>query len=699
MRSSQGRLPRERSNPEISEESNVFKRPIFAAAILGLFALASVADADVKPVAPTIAQMSAFPKMSGFTVSPDGAHIAALEARGEDRVILVWKTDALTTAPTVIASQSMKIQAVDFVKNDVLGVSLWQPYDLKIESTTKTFIGKFYLTDLQGKNWRDPLPLPRPRTSVEETEQSLSNPTLLDPLVNDPNHILVVNNVGVNAGDVYKVNIRTARAERVQRSDAAVAGYVTDLNGDLRSRNRLSSDSAGTYVATEFRSGSGWAEHFRSYVKDRDIVDVIGFSKDPNIAFVASNRGRDKVAIYEYNVDQRALGDIAFEHKYFDAAAASVWGYKDENFGEIVSFTYSGPRSTSVVNAPRFRQIDASIRAALNINPQSQTFVDPASGERTAAPYDVSRYYRIISSSADLNVIIIGVGGPDEPASYYLLRNKSQLSLLSREFPDIDARAFGTTTLVYYKARDGLDIPAFLTKPNVDMCGPGPWPTVIHPHGGPWARDDLTFDNSMWVPLLASRCRAVLRPQFRGSADGWGRRLWVAGDAEWGQKMQDDKDDGAKWMIENRLAAPGRIAMFGFSYGGYSAFAAAVRPNGLYKCAIAGAGVSDINRIWSRFYRNQFFRDGQAKTVAGLNPLDRADAIQIPIMVYHGVRDQTVPIEQSDWFVARARRSGQDVQYFKFDDYGHGPAWTREIFGNQLRAIDTYLREGCAGGL
>lgn len=677
----------------------MFQRPVFAAAMFSLFALAAVADAEVKPAAPSIAQLAAFPKMSGFTVSPDGAHIAALEARGEDRVILVWRSDALTTPPTVIGSQSMKIQAVTFVKDDVLGVSLWQPYDLKFESTTKTFIGKFYLTDLQGKDWRDPLPLPRPRTSIEETEQSLSNPTLLDPLVNDRDHILVVNNVGVNSGDVYRVNVRTARAERVQRSDARVADYLTDLNGEVRSRDRLSSDDAGTFVATEFRTETGWSEHFRSYVKDRDIVDVVGFSKDPNIAYVASNRGRDKVAIYEYNIAQKSLGEIAFEHKYFDAANASVRRYKDENFGEVVSFTYNGPRTTPFYVSPRFKQIDASIRAALNINPQNQTFVDPATGERSTAPYDVSRYYRIVSSSSDLNTIIIGVGGPDEPTSYYLLKNKNQLSLLSKEYPQIDSRAFGTTTLVYYKARDGLDIPAFLTKPNVDMCGPGPWPAVVHPHGGPWARDDLTFDNSMWVPLLASRCRAVLRPQFRGTADGWGRRLWIAGDAEWGQKMQDDKDDGAKWMIENRIAAPGRIAMFGFSYGGYAAFAAAVRPNGLYKCAIAGAGVSDIYKIWSRFYRNQFFRDGQAKTVAGLNPIDSAASIQIPIMVYHGVRDQTVPIEQSEWFVARARRSNQDVQFIKFDDYAHGPAWTREIFGNQLQAIDTYLREGCAGGL
>jgi len=235
-----------------------------------------------------------------------------------------------------------------------------------------------------------------------------------------------------------------------------------------------------------------------------------------------------------------------------------------------------------------------------------------------------------------------------------------------------------------------------VTTPNPDLCGPAPWPAVVHPHGGPWARDTMGWDGSMWVPLMASRCMAVLRPQFRGS-QGWGRKLWKAGDAEWGQKMQDDKDDGAKWMVEQGIAQKGRIAMFGFSYGGYSAMAAAVRPEGNYKCAIAGAGVSDIDRIWARFYLNPFFRERQAPTVKGLNPLDKADKIQIPIMVYHGDRDQIVPLEQSVWFVNKAKGSKQPVAYHPIADYAHGPAWTRKIMADQLGHIEDYLLRGCGG--
>jgi dipeptidyl aminopeptidase/acylaminoacyl peptidase len=339
--------------------------------------------------------------------------------------------------------------------------------------------------------------------------------------------------------------------------------------------------------------------------------------------------------------------------------------------------------------------LDKAIRGALGLKQQSLTLTDPANGQSTATDYDLDASYRLTAWTRDLSTVVFTVHGDSRPPETYLLRN-GKLMLLAKAYPDIDPASLGTTTLIYYKARDGLDIPAFLTRPNTELCGPAPWPAVVHPHGGPWGRDEMGFDGSMWVPLMASRCMAVLRPQFRGS-QGWGKKLWLAGDAEWGQKMQDDKDDGAKWLLDNGIAQRGRIAMFGFSYGGYSAMAAAVRPNGLYKCAIAGAGVSDHKRIWARFYTNPFFREAQAPTVAGLNPVDFADKIQIPVMVYHGERDQTVPLEQSDWYVSKAKRSGQPVVYHQLADYAHGPAWTRKIMADQLGYIENYLLRDCGG--
>ncbi|MFM6853262.1 MAG: alpha/beta hydrolase family protein [Sphingopyxis sp.] len=678
-------------------------RPIAlaSAALIAALPLTASQSTDTRPAPPTIAQLAAFPRMSSFDVSPDGQHIVALEARGEDRVILVWRTDAMNAAPTVIGASQMKIAGVQFVKNDRLGVSLWQPYDVRGEGVTKTFIGKLFITDLEGRDWREPLPLPRARTEAETQAQARTSPSVLDTLPNDPDDILVVNNVGTNAGDVFRVNVRTNRAERVQRSDEDVAGYVTDANGQLRARSQYGTDGNGAFIVLQIRNpqSGNWEEHFRSYVKDRDATEVIGFTSDANIALIRSNRGRDKAAIYEYDISARQMGEALFQHRYFDAADVRTFPYQNggERFGEIIGLSYNGPLGDDVTwTSPQFIEIDRAIRTAMNITTTPLTVVDPANGQRGTIQYTNDKAYRLISYSADLKRVIFAVSASNLPPSYYLLNN-GRLTLLSATYPDVDARSLGKTALVYYPARDGQTIPAFLTKPAEALCGAGPWPTVIHPHGGPWARDEMAFDGSMWVPLMSSRCMAVLQPQYRGS-DGWGRHLWMAGDAEWGQKMQDDKDDGVRWLIEQRVAIPGRVAMFGFSYGGYASMAAAVRPNGLYKCAIAGAGVSDIRRIWSRFYTNPFFRGAQGPTVAGLSPVDQAAHIQIPIMVYHGDRDRTVPIEQSEWFVRGARQSGQPVVYHEIQDYAHGPAWTRAIMAEQLGYIDDYLRNGCGTG-
>jgi dipeptidyl aminopeptidase/acylaminoacyl peptidase len=672
-------------------------RTLLTAALLLVAPAAHVADG--KPVAPSIAVLAAYPKMSGFTVSPDGRHMAAMEARGEDRVILVWKTDALSSPPTVIGSTKMKLQRVAFIKNDTLAVTLWQPYDLRFESTTRTFISKLFFTDLAGKDWREPLQQPVPRSKVQEIEQSISAPAILDNLPNDPANVLVVNNTGSDQGDIYKVEVATGRAVRIQRADEKTAGYVTDLNGDIRARTRLDTDGGGAYVSTEIRDpqSGNWAQHFKSYAKARDVVEVIGFSTDPNIAYVLSNVGRDKAAIFEYDVTARRLGEIVFQHKFFDASGMALWRVKDANFGQVEYFTYAGPRETDYFfNSAWLRELDGRIAKAMNLVAEPQQLVDPATGETARAPMRMGRDWVPVALSQDRKVAVFAVDSANEPSTYYLLRDNT-LTVLTKSYPDIDPRAIGQGKLVYYKARDGLDIPAFVHTPSTELCGAGPWKAVIHPHGGPWARDALGFDYSMWVPLMTSRCIAVMQPQYRGS-QGWGRRLWMAGDAEWGQKMQDDKDDGAKWLIEQKIAIPGRIAMFGFSYGGYASMAAAVRPNGLYKCAIAGAGVSDIDRIWAKYYTNIFFREGQSTTVKGLSPLSKADEIQIPIYVYHGERDQIVPIEQSQWFVSKAKGAGKDVSWREFKDYAHGPAWTRQIMGDQLKGIDDYFAKGCGGG-
>jgi acetyl esterase/lipase len=656
--------------------------------------LPGVEVTGTRPVIPTIAQMAAFPAMSGFQISPDGLHVAALQGQGEERVILVWESDHLDRAPTVIGAQQMKIRAVTFLKNDVLGVSLWQPYDLNSGGgIIKTFINKLMLTDLSGRTWRDPMSVLNARSEGEEQQAKLSSPGILDTLPNDRDNILV--SIGA---EVYRLNVHTSSSERIQRASERVIRYQTDLEGQVRVRAIADRDAEGLYISTQFRNASGgWDEHVRNHVKDRDVFDIAGFSTDPNIAYAISNKGRDRAAIFEYNVATRELGEVVFEHPLFEATGMSIETTKGPRFGDVLNFSYNGPRSTPYPISPEYAALRQGVETALDVVQTPLAVTDPSTGRTRNINYLNDRYVRIDSLSDDMNLAIVWVGSANDPGAYYILRNKTELTLLSKPFPDVQAASLGTTSLRYYKARDGLDIPAFVSTPSPALYGPGPYPTVIMPHGGPWSRDEMDWDASWWRQLLTSRGYAVLQPQYRGS-DGWGRRLWTAGDSEWGQKMQDDLDDGAKWVADQGIADRDRVAIYGFSYGGYAAMAAGVRPNGLYQCAIAGAGVSDLTRIRSSMFQNPYTREAQRDTVAGLSPVNQASHVGIPMLVFHGDRDQTVQLEQSDAFVRNARNSGQNVQYTVLKDYAHGPSWTRATAAEQLSLLENYLKTGCGPG-
>ncbi|MEO6278897.1 prolyl oligopeptidase family serine peptidase [Roseateles sp.] len=672
-------------------------------AIAGAVLLACPAmAADALPIrVPTVETLAQFPGMTGFRISPDGKHMLAIQSQGDNRSILVWALADLGAKPTVIGAKNMQIASASFLKNDMLQVSMTQPYDLRTDEVIKTFINKLLFTDLEGKNWIEPMAATDiARSELAKKAAALANPIVLSRMLSDPDNIVLESGARGESRDVFRYNLRTGKATRIMRLGESDNRVFVNSAGLPWAKSRLGSDGQGTFTAIDFRGKDGeWTEHFRSYVKNRDVVDVAAPGAKPDTAIIRSNVGREFTGLYEYDIANRKVAATLFEHKYFDATGVRSFRNDDGPSAEgFDGYAFNGHLGNDVHwDNPKMEAAVRGVAQALGIQEVSQELVGVGSGERAEIrSFDGVSVRLLHYVASDAPTYLFSVSGSSYPTEFYLLRGQS-MQLLAKEYPDIDRRALGTSRFVYYKARDGLNIPAYVTVPNPQLCGPGPYAAVVHPHGGPWARDTMDYDWSGWVPMLASQCRVVLRPQFRGS-EGWGRTLWFAGDREWGQKMQDDKDDGAKWLISEKLADPKRIAMFGFSYGGYSAFTAAVRPNGLYKCAIAGAGVSDIDRIWAKFFTNPYFQSGQEPTVRGLSPLSKADKIEIPIMVYHGERDQVVPIIQSELFVDKAKAAGKPVEYHVLKDYAHGPAWTRKIMADQLNLISNYLGKGCGTG-
>lgn len=189
--------------------------------------------------------------------------------------------------------------------------------------------------------------------------------------------------------------------------------------------------------------------------------------------------------------------------------------------------------------------------------------------------------------------VILRASSVTEPGTYYLYDvGKKALSQLDYDYAGLGPENAAYRQAITYKARDGLQIEAFLTLPRGKQ--PKNLPMVLLVHGGPWAKDGIDYE--WWSQFLANRGYAVLQPNFRGST-GYGQAFLDKGDGQWGLAMQDDLSDGVAWMIANGIVDKNRICIAGGSYGGYAAQMAAVKTPDLFKCASSLNGVSDIMRV------------------------------------------------------------------------------------------------------
>jgi dipeptidyl aminopeptidase/acylaminoacyl peptidase len=275
---------------------------------------------------------------------------------------------------------------------------------------------------------------------------------------------------------------------------------------------------------------------------------------------------------------------------------------------------------------------------------------------------------------------------------YYYEKNAERPILLAEIAPWLKEDDLVEMHDVCYTSRDGLNIEAYLSLPlpyNLETAKN--LPVIIHPHGGPWARD--TWGYSSEVQFFCNRGYAVFQMNFRGST-GYGRKFLEASYKQWGQAMQDDITDGVQWLISKGIANPKRIAIYGGSYGGYATLSGLCFTPDLYACGIDYVGVSNLltfmNTIppyWRLLRQMMYEQIGDPEAdydmLCQYSPALHSENIKAPLFIAQGANDPRVNKAESDQMVEALRRQGVEVEYMVKDNEGHG-------FSNQENRFDFY---------
>ncbi len=296
-------------------------------------------------------------------------------------------------------------------------------------------------------------------------------------------------------------------------------------------------------------------------------------------------------------------------------------------------------------------------------------------------------------ANADESKLVVIASSDTDPGTVYLFdkASKSLEVLLAMRAP-LAERPMGQMKPVTYPAADGTQIPGYLTLP------PGSdgknLPAVVLPHGGPAARDYWGFD---WiVQFFTARGYAVLQPNYRGSSgygEAWfGRNGYQAWDVAIG-----DVNDAGRWLVSEGIANPDKLAIIGWSYGGYAALQSQVVDPKLYKAVAAIAPVTDLEFLRSdaRAYTNFRFRDeqlGQGPHIAAGSPRRHAEKFAVPVALFHGTLDINVDVRHSRAMADELKDAGKQVSYTEFEDLQHNLGDSKAR-AQMLSEIDAFLTQ------
>jgi dienelactone hydrolase len=459
---------------------------------------------------------------------------------------------------------------------------------------------------------------------------------------------------------VYSVNVVTGAVAVYAPAHSPIRHYLSDGRGQLR----IGWGVDGTKFSYYARHAHDPVWHriaaFESFTNSRVIRPVGVDPAAPDTLYgVGDFDGRD--AIWRLDLTHGQAPSVVIQNPEVDVDAP-VFGADGRLLGAYYQTDY-----------PHAVYVDAGAAAA-------------AAAASAAYP---DLFTTIVDATRDESTYLLR-GRSDVEGGHYLLYRNGAIADVGRAYPNVPPESLARQQPIVYPARGGATIPGYLTRP---IGATGPLPLVVMPHGGPVARDGWGYDYLR--QYLVSRGYAVLQANYRGS-DGYGRAWLYAAFQDWGGVSYEDLVDGVRWAVAQGHADPSRIAMVGWSFGGYLALLAATREPDLFHCAVSIAGISDPRLLETEhddsLYGAALHRQigDNPERLARETPLIHASQVRIPVLLVHGEDDTVVPVEQSLAMAAALERSGKDYGLLRIAGGDHsltsGPARVE-----MLRALGEFL--------
>jgi len=579
------------------------------------------------------------PEKTAYQISPDGKYYSFL-APYQDRLNVFIQKIGKTKATRLTSETDRDISGYFWANNKRIMF-------LKDTGGDENF--QLYGVNTNGKNLKCLTCFDKVRTQI------------IDDLPDIPNEMIIgLNKRNPQVFDAYRLNIKTGEMKIIAENPGNYQGWMTDHAGQLRVAFAIVDG-----VKTQILYRETEQDEFKAVLTTsfKESVDLQFFTFDNKNVYATSNLGRDKTAAVIFDIANGKEMEVLYENTDYDVDRLS-FSRKNKKLWSAYYTSWKMQR----------KFFDKEFEGLLKRL------------EKELGNYEIG----ISDYSKNEDKFIIRTHNDKTLGSYYLYdKTKDVLTKIHEVSPWLKEEDMASMKPIKYTARDGMEINGYLTLPKgVEHKN---LPVVINPHGGPWARDNWGFNPE--IQFLANRGYAVLQMNFRGST-GYGKKFWQASFKKWGLDMQNDITDGVYWLIQQGVADPDKIAIYGGSYGGYAVLQGLVVTPTLYAAGVDYVGVSNmfsflktIPPYWKPLLDMMYEMVGNPESdsiqFTATSPALNADKIMAPLFVAQGANDPRVNIDESDQIVNALKKRGVEVEYMVKDNEGHG-------FHNEENRFDFY---------